>query len=231
MLGSLDEPSGQIGSARLAALVVRWHDLRWEKDSEIYEALEAWRKQDKHLWTWQENQREKSLRRRRDAYRVAAHELAGRFGTLVLEDFDLTVHARRPKVEEEDKDERGQILRRQKAIAAAGELRLALVNAFVSTGGKVVKLNPADTTKICWLCGAKDAWDQAAEDAVERVCTECGALVDQDENACRMLLARYCEQLGDEETETEENQGFVGRWQRRKETRSQKQAAAQGQQG
>jgi hypothetical protein len=206
--------------ARLAALAVRWRDLRWDGDSTIYEALETWRKHDKHLWTWQENQREKSLRRRRDAYRVAAHDLAQHFGTLVLEDFDLTVHARRPKVEDDDKDERGRILRKQKSVAAAGELRLALVNAFTSAGGKVVKLDPADTTKICWLCGAKDAWDRAAEDAVERVCCECGTLVDQDENACRMLLARF-EQQGAAQPSAEENQRSAGRWQKRKAKRSQ----------
>ena len=171
--------------ARLAGLVLRWRSQRWEGDAEGYERLEAWRKQDKHLWTWEVHERRRTLGRRREQYRVWAAGLARRYEVLVLEDFDLRdVAKQRPA--EEDKDTQ-ESARYQRVIAAPSTARAALVNAFRQRGGIVIAAPAEFTTQMCHACGKRCRWDQAAE--ITHTCEHCGARWDQDRNAALTLRA------------------------------------------
>lgn len=182
-------------SARLAALAKRWRDARFEGDASLYDPLEAWRYHDHHLWVWCESQRSKSLRRRREHYRIVAADLARRYGTLVLEAFDLRAVARRPSAADdataaaEGKQAENETARTNRQLAAVSELRLALTQAFVARGGRVVTVPAENTTRECANCGSLESWDQAA--SVHHGCRKCGKVWDQDDNAAENLLARW----------------------------------------
>lgn len=171
---------------RFAALALRWRGLRWSGDEEGFARLEAWRKRDKHLWTYEANLRDKVLHRRLDQYRVLGAELARRYDTIVLEEMDLSEMQRHRKPE--DKKREIQPARAQQRLASPSELRGCLINAFTARGGRVVEVDPSNTTRACHACGLVEVWDQVA--SLTHACTGCGEVWDQDDNACRNMLRR-----------------------------------------
>ena len=184
--------------ARLAGLTLRWRSQRFAGD-DIFAGLEAWRKRDKHLWTWEVNLRRQVLTRRREQYRVLAVELAQRYGALVLELFDLRRVQRHVATESEEVDV--QMAHSQQQIAAPSELRDCFVQAFATRRRIVARMPAVNSTRECGVdlpdgsrCRSLERWDQAAE--LEHRCSTCGTLWDQDANACRVLLARWRERSG-----------------------------------
>lgn len=168
---------------RLAALALRWKNERFEGDAEAYDALEAWRYHDYHLWEWECSQRTKALRHRREVYRIFAADLARKYERLVLEDFDLRKMAKHETVESgvpEIKEARSM-----RQLTAPSELRLALINAF---SGRFEKVPAPGTTYTCHACGSAETWNQAKE--ISHTCSACGATWDQDDNAAKNILAR-----------------------------------------
>ncbi|MFH1766389.1 MAG: zinc ribbon domain-containing protein, partial [Gemmatimonadota bacterium] len=219
---------------KFGSLAIAWRTQRWEGDEEAFERLEDWRQRDKHLWTWEAHQRQRTLRRRREGYRLLAADLAKRYGTLVLEDFDLSEMQERSSVEEEKEKGENKEARRNRVLVACSELRLCLINAFQSAGGRVVKIDPAYTTQECWICGAVENWSDSAEEQVVRTCLGCGMVVDQDENAARILLDRHkkdCERRGGDSKGADVAhrdsgglEGDGGRWKKRKLKRLQRES-------
>ena len=170
--------------SRLAGLVIRWRTNRFDGDTPIYDAMEAWRKQDKHLYEWESNQRLNVLRSRRENYRLFACFLAG-YKQVVFEDLDLRDFAEHP-----DKDEppetfitKGARPRRFKACLS--ELRACAKDAVGRAGGQWIELPAAYTTQRCAVCSVVRPFDAARN--LMRTC-ECGATWDQDDNACSNLL-------------------------------------------
>jgi hypothetical protein len=128
---------------RLAALVRWWRDNRFAGDADAWGRVEAWRRQDKHLWDWEANARRKALARRRDGYRVFAARMARAHKILVLEKLNLARLAAKPKPEEER--EVNAQASAQRFATAPSELRSALVSAFRREGGRIVEV-PAGLT-------------------------------------------------------------------------------------
>lgn len=124
--------------ARFAALARWWRDHRIDGDAVIVEALEAWRKQDKHLWLYETGARRSAIARRREQYRRLAADLAARYDVLVVERLALDKTIAIPAPESErDNVPQG---RRQQVQTAPSELRSALVNAFTARGRTVVSV-------------------------------------------------------------------------------------------
>lgn len=171
-------------TARLAALTLAWRERRFEGDESMYVCVESWRKQDKHLLEWQENQREQAQLHRREIYRVLAARLAQTYGRVVLEDVDLRQLARQRAPEDGPKDMHEA--RHQRVLAAPSELRAEIERAAASAGVEVARINPAWTTQTCHVCGTLEKFD--TERWVNHQCSHCQATWDQDENACRNLL-------------------------------------------
>jgi hypothetical protein len=180
-------------AARLAHLAMTWRKNRFDGDKEAYDALEAWRYHDHHLWAWETAQRTSGLRHRRNVYRVFAAELARAYGTVVFEDFDLRTMARRAPVEAPAENE---VARSNRFVSALSELREAIANAFASRGGVVEKVPAHDTTRECHLCHHVEAFDAAAE--ISHTCAGCAVTWDQDENAAINILARFERDGGNE---------------------------------
>jgi hypothetical protein len=176
---------------RFAALARRWREQRWGGDDIGFTLLEEWRKKDKHLWTWQENQRKKVERRRLDLYRAEAARIARRCDTIVIERFDKRATQRTP-APESDKTENAAAKWQQRA-ACCSSLCDALINAMSARGGIVVEIAPEYTTQACHVCGfsPETPWDAA--ESIDHRCESCGALWDQDFNAARNLAQRYRE--------------------------------------
>jgi transposase len=172
---------------KLAKVARSWKGQRFEGDSH-YDALEAWRYRDQHLWAYEAGQRRSGLRNRREIYRRFGAELAKNYETVVFEDFDLRRLAKRPNPTETDKAE-NETARTNRFRASTSELRMVVLNAFSSRGGSSGKVNPVDSTHICRVCGSVEHFDAAAY--ITHTCSGCGEVWDQDENAARVLFERW----------------------------------------
>ena len=168
---------------RLAGLVLRWRENRFDGDSEIVERMEAWRAQDRHLADWAAAQRRKFERWRLDLYRRFAARLRWRYETAILEDTDWRELLSRPPAEQEDQPE--VLNRRWYARAASpGLIRQVVQQSIEDTR----LIDPAYTSRRCSLCGAGPAHDWEPER--ERMyCCEAGHHMPVWHNAARNLLA------------------------------------------
>jgi Putative transposase DNA-binding domain len=174
--------------ARFAALAKRWAEARFDSDGLAYLALASWAKQDLHLWQWEVHQRDKSLRRRREHYRMWAAKLADQYAEIVLEgeSDEGKVMDLRPMVvlnPPEGTDLLPDEARHGRVLAATSILRDCLVQAFQARQ-RVVRLKPAKgTTMRCHVCGLVTL----RTDALMQTCA-CGVIWDQDFNAAINLL-------------------------------------------
>jgi hypothetical protein len=183
---------------RFAALALAWRDQRFDGDDEAYERLEAWRRQDRHLYDWQAHQRRKSIGRRRELYRVWAADLARRYDTVVLGNERYSQLQRTPVPE----SERVEIAaaKVQQRDASPYLLRETIAQAMSVRGGTVVTEDVADITAACHACGLIEKWDRITH--LSHACA-CGEAWDQDDNAARNLLARARERSGGDGAQVE----------------------------
>jgi predicted RNA-binding Zn-ribbon protein involved in translation (DUF1610 family) len=179
--------------ARLARLVWIWRDptRRFPGDEAIYPQLEHWRRaREEHLYQYEVHQRDQALAGRREIYRrFAAWAVTAGYRVIRLEDFDLSqVARRRPST---NGTAAGQDLpqgaRHQRVLAAVHTLRLAIEHAAEREGVRVERVPSAWTTQRCAACGELMQVDPVP--SIWVTCPHCGQQWDQDDNACRNLLA------------------------------------------
>jgi hypothetical protein len=164
---------------KLVKVAHRWSRERFDGDESMYGALDAWRRQDTHLYQWESCERERAIRHRRDIYRNWARRLANEHkGMLVLENVNFANLARRPNPEDEDL--LNDRLRARRPTVAVGELREALKHAFF---GRVTVLEPEGRAALCPICGGKL---QGAADS--RECKKCDVLPVAWFSRCWQLL-------------------------------------------
>lgn len=178
--------SGWKAQAKLAALAHEWRNHRWDGDTEAFEALEAWRYHDFHLWQWESSQRTGGLRRRKNEYRVLAAQLGERYATVLMDGVKLDTIARRKKTEDKV-DPAAPRANRQ--AAAAGEFRDVVENAAKVRGADVQRIAPAGLSTTCPVCGMDDPAHKDV-DRHEFGCTECGYTNDLDRVALLNMLYR-----------------------------------------
>ncbi len=165
--------------ARLAAVVLRWRAERCQGDAQIFDALEHWwRRQDKHLWTWQLSIQQDAVLWRQDLYRQFALSLARRYRTACVEALRAKPLMSLPKPEDEGDRNRRWWAR----IAAPATLLSTVRAAFTETR----RIDPKDSTRTCPACGSVETWDQAAQ--LQHRCESCGREWDQDHAAAWNLL-------------------------------------------
>ncbi len=174
---------------RLRNFISRWTKERFAGDEDAYEHLKAWCDNDVHLWAWEENQRIKSLRRRRETYRIFAVELTKRYGTVVLEDFDLRPIQKRPKTGSPDDQRQNETARGNRHLVAIGEFRSALDLCFRSRGGRTVTVPAQFTTLDCADCGHTNSFNASTD--IVQACESCGLIFDQDDNAAKNILKSW----------------------------------------
>lgn len=203
----LDEASKTIhawkSASRLSALILKWRENRVDGDGVLWqeppgdlsgkdrhdwhkshceEYLESWRKQDKHLFEWQENQRRGMLKRRENLYRIEAKRLASQYNTVILAKINWAA-----MLTAEADDEPMQQTNRQRhygRLAAPGTLTSFIREAFCD---RVIEVSGSDITRSCHGCGQINSFDRRKR---EHCCTCCAKRWGQDENAARNMLVR-----------------------------------------
>jgi hypothetical protein len=173
--------------SRLAALVIRWRQQRFDGDNDIFALLETWRARDRHLYEWEAHLRLKALRRRDDYFANVVADLSRRYKTAIVEDFDLrNVMQIDPTQTEQIGDGRQRYRAR---VASAGGFRQMVKNRFAET--QIV--SAVLTTQTCTECG--EIMNFNAAESVFGKCPHCGHAFDQDRVAAINLMRRYEEGL------------------------------------
>lgn len=176
---------------RLRRLALRWRGERFAGDNAVFNRVNAWCAQDRHLWAFEAHLRDQYLARRTDFYRVFAKRLATSHRVIAVERLDLTKFATADEVCADVPT----AARYYNRLACLSSFFDALKNACQAYGARYVEMDAENTTRACWDCGHVDAiWDPAVE-LVHR-CPKCLRSTDQDEQAARNLLARATEWWG-----------------------------------
>jgi hypothetical protein len=165
-----------LSAGKLASLSIFWRDNRFDGDAAMFDVVESWRKQDKHLANWIGHGRQTNWRK--EMFRQFAVQMRRSYSKIIVEEMHLPDMTRKPTVMETEKIN----TRWSARMAAPGELLETLVQ-FAGA-----KKHPAkNTTRKCYACGHVEAFDAAS--AIMHSCGGCGAVWDQDHNAAMNLLA------------------------------------------
>jgi len=181
--------------ARLAALTIRWRTTppTGEGAADITALLEAWRVQDKHLWTWETNERDQTNNRRDDTWARAAAWLNAHAGTIVLDDTDLTAVRRRTDTADDDPmlpEVAAAKARARAMLAAPGRLRHRLTATAERVGVTVHTVPATGLTRTHRACGHTATPHPRYAAAAVVTCPHCQQDYDQDHNAALIILDR-----------------------------------------
>jgi len=195
--------------AQLASVAIQWSgrgfrregdppEFRFHGDEEAFNKIEAWRKQDKHLWQWHANLSDRIRGRRLCEYRKIALKLSKEYDVVIQEDFDLRKTKGKKKAEEgADNDDH---IRRMSDLASVSTFRTETIRAMRSAGKEHVKLDSKNITKTCPFCGGTIKPGRKTNIMVQ--CSKCGKVYDQDWAASKNLLTAYLDSSGDVPPET-----------------------------
>jgi hypothetical protein len=164
---------------RLAALLLRWREQRFDGDSYMLQVVETWRWIDKHLCDWAANERRAAANRREWLYRNFARELARRYKRILVPDTDWRQLLQKP---DPDKKDETALARQRRRVAAVGLLSRYLREAAC----QAVDVDESWSTQRCAECGKRETFD--AKKDLTHTCSHCGANWDQDTNAARIIL-------------------------------------------
>jgi hypothetical protein len=177
-------------------VTIRANQILGPEEQALLVDTEAWRYTAHHLWKWESEQRERSLNRRREQYRLFGVEMARRYDTVVLEHFDLSKIAKRPTIDEANEGQaENEVARSNRQLAAVGQLRQCVVHAFQRRRGTVRRAPAEYTTQMCYKCKHIEKWDAA--NYLHHECSKCHTVQDQDEAASINLLEWHFENPGD----------------------------------
>lgn len=165
---------------KLASILIQWRDNHFSGDEKIFETLESWRKQDKHLYDWQESQRKNNIRWRDYFYRQEILALRNSYAEIGFEDLNWANLQKGKNPEEVD-----LVNNTNRNVASVGRFL-----EVVKETGAATKLDAKNSSRICHLC--KNLCDPDPKMQFH-VCEECGNEWDRDENAPINLLNRWPE--------------------------------------
>lgn len=157
----------------VVALLDWWRCHRQDGDTVMYNALEAWHKQDQRWALWQSGLRSKSLRFRREIYRTFAARLCELFESVWI----TTPPLRSPTDFKE-------IPRHSRALSyGASSIVKSDVQWALAKQGRTLQVLGDDLDLICLYCGGQPSW---AEYPTIR-CLGCGAAYDATSTAWSQL--------------------------------------------
>lgn len=165
---------------RLASIAIFWRDNRFQGDTAFFGVIEAWRKQDKHLYEWERAQARGFLCWRDNFYKNVAAHMSRNYGKAIIEDVDWRIFAKLP--DHLSTKEIKEYIRWYNKIAAVSYLNTAIKEKM----SKLVRDPPEWTTQACNVCSTIDHFD--AEKDLFHTCSKCGTKWDQDNNAAKNLL-------------------------------------------
>jgi hypothetical protein len=188
-----DEVAAWRSPSPFAALVRSWRTHHPSYEDDIVAQLEAWRRQDRHLWEWERHYRDQLAAHRTDVYRKLARLVIDTAGCLIIEQLNLQAVARRP-APEDSLNVQARAARVQRTIAAPGLLRSSLCHAASRIGLPVLQLNRNGTTSFHHRCGTEiDRQGRVLAESATVWCPVCKERYDQDVNTCQNLLKQTLE--------------------------------------
>lgn len=144
---------------RLAKVVRKWRTQRVPGDTAAYEAAEAWRYHDYHMWAWETGLRKKAERYTKDMYRVFARRLADLYEFASVPDTDFA----RLRVSDDE-----QWVTDIRQWSAVGTLREYIMAAFRD------RVTKRSAIPKCPACGAETFGRQTI------FCSKCPTEEDRD---------------------------------------------------
>lgn len=171
---------------RFAALALQWRDQPPEGGEDIARELEAWRKQDRHLWEWEANERDRIAAHRDDTWRNVAAWLTTNAGLVLLDGWDVQPLVRTPAPEDPDSWQE-RAARANRGLTAPALLR-SRIEATADRRGVRVETVGGAISQTHFGCGGElDPMERQQRLMVR--CPACNQMVDQDYNASEHLLA------------------------------------------
>ncbi len=187
-------------TSRFVRLVHQWSEQRFPGDEIAHDRVQAWLRQDRHLWSWEAFNRAKRQRRVDAIIRGLAVQLGREYERIGIEAPFVGRIVKKPgrcvacrdaskRCDDCMKDERLRRLASTRIPHAAPARTRSEIQVFgVSNGARVVECDPAYTTRTCSGCGyLRD--DVADWSALVVSCSRCGLAEDQDLTAA-LNLAR-----------------------------------------
>lgn len=189
---------------QLGAVVDEWRAKQWP-DQDIIPELAAWWKQHRHLYDWEQCERDRALAARKNLYREWAAKFTRQYAVVVLEDFDLRQVAEKPAADAA-KPALPKPARHQRQETAPSEFVGALKSAAPGNRCAIAEVECAYTTQRCSRCGHVKPFDAAA--LIKPACERCGDArsqpIDQDREAAANLLAAWVGKSSRSQTAPEE---------------------------
>ena len=178
--------------SKFVLLLNEWRKNRIAGDQAAFAALEAWNKQDAHLYLWSAPNITKMQRQIQGRVDQFAVQLARRYGIVIVENFKLPDVIEKKDLQEQDQD--AQKLRKKNArrvnVVAPGRARAALKRFATKYNSHYIEEESAFTTVDCASCGHRREFDlKNARAQLLLACDNCGVVEDQDRTAARNLLA------------------------------------------
>lgn len=171
---------------KVVRLISNWKRERFPGDERTFDLALAWQKQDRHLWFWECDEREKAARMRKDFYRCVAARWATKYSRIAVTAMDLRDFVEHVPVEE-GADTKDREQRATQRMASPSEFRNAIKNACASRGCAYEEIEAHYLTQTCHACQVTMAFP--ARTFLVNTCTACGLEWDQDYNHSRNLLA------------------------------------------
>lgn len=182
---------------RLNRLAEQWASNRFAGDDEIFDAVDKWRRNWRHLYEWAERGRSGALARRLEIFRLAIKPLVERYETIVVRGLKLADMKVRKRADATELVMVDDNVRSIMQLAAPGIFREQLSGIARRRGRHVVSLDDASLPVRCHVCGKSCDWDRAK--SLTHACEYCGVEWDQHYNVARNMLALYRERFGSEE--------------------------------
>lgn len=153
-------------------------------DHSFRRQLEAWRRQDLHVWDIEANLRAKILARRNDSFAKVAAWALDEAAVLTVDSFRLSALSRKPDIGEED-NEAHRRARANRVMAAPGILRGVFQDA---AGRRGVHVDAVDgkIAGIHYLCGTPLTIEEREAKLMVH-CANCDKMVDQDYNTLELM--------------------------------------------
>jgi hypothetical protein len=133
---------------------------------------EHWARRDRHLYQWESDEGTRFLNQRREIYRLWVRGLAKKYGSVTVEQFNLTALISRDRPVEIPE------ARHIRFLVAPGYLRQEVKSVFGPDRCELLEIKKRTT--ICAECGGECEFGRARE--LLHNCEHCGAQWDQDAN-------------------------------------------------
>lgn len=163
---------------RLAYVSILWRTQRFAGDEEQFQAIEAWRQRDKHLYCYEANLRDQLQGERTSIYRNFAAAMRRTYQTAILGEMHLPDFHKLPKAEQPAAE---AMIKEHIRDACVSELNKCLKESM----SKTIKAPSQNITKKCHSCASIEEWDHKI---LVHTCSKCGITYDQDFCAATNLL-------------------------------------------